>query len=167
MKRRSGTRKGTQMLRKMISGLVVLGSLGCSLLAADDAFVGTWKLNAAKSKATKGREAKDLTLVITKEGDTATVTLTGTISGQPISQKWTEPTAGGPLNFTEGAPPAGVSIVSKRVDDRTFDATGTMNGKQIMTQRTVVSADQKTMTFKESGTDDKGPYKIMGVYDRQ
>ena len=155
------------MTKNFICGLLVLGSLGFSLLAADDAFVGTWKMNEAKSKATNMPEAKGLTVVITKEGDTATVTVKGAIGGQPFSQKWTTPTAGGPLNFTEGAPPAGVAMVSKIVDDLTVDSTGTMNGKQIMMQHTVVSADHKTMTVKESGTNEKGPYKILAVYDRQ
>lgn len=154
------------MQKRLICGLVALGSFGL-LFASDDVFVGTWKLNEAKTEATKGREAKDLTLVITETGDTATVMLKGIVGGQPISQKWTEPTAGGPLNFTEGGPPEGVTIVAKRVDDHTVESTGTMNGKQIMTQHTVVSADSKTMTVKESGADENGPYKITAVYDRQ
>ena len=120
------------MLKKFICGLVALGSFGFLLLGADDAFVGTWKINVAKSKFAKGHEAKDMTLVVAVEGDTATVTLNGKVGdGQTLSFKYTVPTAGGPINYTEGAPPAGITDALKNIDDRTVEFTSTMNGKQI------------------------------------
>jgi hypothetical protein len=58
--------------------------------------------------------------------------------------------------------------VSKRVDDRTVDTTGTMNGKKVLTQHIVVSADHKTMIIRESGVDEKGQaFKAVYAYDRQ
>jgi hypothetical protein len=58
--------------------------------------------------------------------------------------------------------------VSKVIDDLTVDSTTMMNGKQISMQHIVVSADHKTMTIKESGTDEKGQaYKFVAVYERQ
>jgi hypothetical protein len=82
-----GEMDGTKMVKKIICGLM-LGSF--LLLGADDAFVGTWKMNAAKSKFDKGPEAKDFTVVIASEGDTVTVTINGTIGGQTISQKFSQ-----------------------------------------------------------------------------
>jgi hypothetical protein len=156
--------EGTKMIKKIIGGLM-LGSF--LLLGADNAFVGTWKLNVAKSKFVNGREAKELMLVVAVEGETATVNEHGTVGGQTYSYTYTVPTAGGPLNFTEGAPPAGLTQVSKRVDDRTVDTTGTMNGKQVLMQHVVVSADHKTMIARESGVDEKGAYQSVVAYDRQ
>jgi hypothetical protein len=165
---RNAERRMEIMLKKIMGGLVAL-SFGLSLLAADDgAFIGTWKMNEAKSKATNLPEAKGFTLVITKEGETVTMSLKGIMGGQPISQKWTVPSGGGPLNFTENGPPAGVISVAKVIDDRTVDSTTTMNGKQISMQHAVVSADHKTMTIKESGKDEKGQaYKFVAIYERQ
>ena len=157
------------MVKKFICGLVALSSFGFLLLGADEVFVGTWKINVAKSKFAKGHEAKNMTLVIAAEGDTATVALNGTLSGgQTISIKYTVPTAGGPINYTEGAPPAGMVDTLKNIDDRTVEFTSTMNGKVILTQHIVASADHKTMIIRESGVDEKGQaFKGVYHYDRQ
>jgi len=164
--------KEEKMFTKFICGLVSLGSFGFLLLGADSFYVGTWKLNVAKSKFAKGHEVRDMTVVITVEGDTATVTVNGTGgfmgAGKPVSVKYTVPTAGGPLTYIEGAPPAGISDVMKYIDERTDDITSTMNGKQIFMEHVVVSADRKTMIVRESGVDEKGqPYKAVAAYDRQ
>lgn len=160
------------MLKKSICALVAIGFLGFLLFGAnaDDPFVGTWKFNLDKSKSnTKFHEVKNMTLVIAVEGETTSVTLNGTDPNkQPISVKYTVPSAGGPLSYTEGAPLAGVAEVAKEIDDRTVDITSTMNGKLVGKQHVVVSPDHKTMTIQESGLDDKGnPYKSRIVYDRQ
>src|SRR5450631_92318 len=109
------------MIKKFVCGLLVLSSFGFGLLGADDPFVGTWKLNVAKSKFAKGREVKESTVIIVRQGDNAMVTV-----------------AGGTENFAEGGPPAGMTVVEKRVDDRTVDSTSTMNGKQVGTSHAVV-----------------------------
>lgn len=85
-----------------------------------------------------------MTLVVAIEGDTATVTLNGTVGdGQTISFKYTVPTTGGPVNYTEGAPPAGITDALKNIDDRTVEFTSTMNGKQILKQHIVAGADHR------------------------
>ena len=157
------------MLKKFLCGLVALSSFGFLLLGADEAFAGAWKINVTKSTFAKGHEAKDMTLVVAIEGDTAAVTLNGTVGdGQTISFKYTVPTTGGPVNYTEGAPPAGITDALKNIDDRTVEFTSTMNGKQILKQHIVAGADHKTMTIRESGVDEKGQaFKGVYVYDRQ
>ena len=160
------------MLKKSICAMVALGFLGFLLLGgnADDPFVGTWKLNLDKSKSnTKFHEVKNMTLVIAVEGETTSVRLKGTDpNNQPISVKYTVPSAGGPLNYTEGAPPAGITEMAKEINNRTVDITSTMNGKVVGKQHVVVSPDYKTMIVQESGLDDKGqPYKSRLVYERQ
>ena len=78
------------------------------------------------------------------------------------------PTAGGTENFTEGGPPAGTTVVGKRVDTNTYDTTSTMNGKQVGTSRVVVSADGKTLTLTQKGVDEKGKaFRNVEIYDRQ
>jgi hypothetical protein len=43
-----------------------------------------------------------------------------------------------------------------------------MNGKQVSSQHTVISADHKTMTATASGVDDKGQeFKNVEVLNRQ
>ncbi len=80
----------------------------------------------------------------------------------------TTPTAGGPLNYTEGPPPAGTTVVLKTVDDRTSDFIATENGKVVLTEHVVVSANHKTMIDTASGVDEKGiAFETVEVYDRQ
>ena len=77
------------------------------------------------------------------------VTVKGTDGdGKPISVKYSVPTAGGPQTFTEGAPAAGAgaTVVIKRVDANTTEATSTLKGKVVRTQHSVLSADGKTIT---------------------
>jgi hypothetical protein len=157
------------MLKKFICGLVALGLFGFLLLGADEAFVGTWKINGAKSKFAKGQESKDMTLVVAVEGDIAIVTLNGTVGdSQTISFKYTVPTAGGPVHYTEGAPPAGITAALKNIDDRTVEFTSTNNGKQILKQHIVAGEDHKTLIIRESGVDEEGhAFKGMYVYDRR
>ena len=156
------------MLKKFV-GLMAVGMLVLSLLGADDrAFIGTWKMNEAKSKFTNTPEGKDMTLVIMKEGDSINQSLTGTVGGKPLSQKWSVKSGGGPVSYSEGGPPSVVSAVSKVINNRTVETTTTMNGKQISVERTEVSADHKTMTAKESGMNEKGEkYSYVAVFERQ
>ena len=157
------------MIKKFVCGLLVLSSFGFGLLGADDPFVGTWKLNVAKSKFAKGREVKESTVIIVRQGDNAMVTVNGIDgAGKAISVKYTVPAAGGTENFAEGGPPAGMTVVANRVDDRTVDSTSTMNGKQVGTSHAVVSANGKTLTVTQNGVDEKGKaYTSMSVYNRQ
>lgn len=162
-------------MKKIIGGSVAL-VFGCLLFGAANAFVGTWKLNVAKSSAMqfadgkliKKSEIKDSVMTVAVEGDTTTVRGHSTMGGQSVSSAFTMPIAGGPLNYTEGAPPVGITDTMKSIDDRTDDVISTMNGKVVLTTHVVVSANHKTMTLTQSGVDEKGKaFKTVQVYDRQ
>ncbi len=103
------------MLKKLMLGLALVG-FTATLLAAD-AFTGTWKLNVAKSKLTPGTEVKEITVVVAEEGANLAVAVKGTAGdGTPISVKYTLPAKGGPVSYTEGAPPTGATATTKRVN---------------------------------------------------
>jgi len=133
------------------------------------AFTGTWKLNPAKSTFAKGKEVKELTAVATEQGPNSVVTVKGVAAvGKAISIKYTVPMKGGSINYTESAPPAGTTIVSKRVNANTIESTTTLNGRKVGTTRAVVSKDGKTLTMIHRGLDDKGKaVKNTEVYERQ
>lgn len=134
-----------------------------------DAFVGTWKLNVAKSRFAKGHEIKELSLVIARDAENVTVTVNGIDgAGKTISIKYSVPDAGGTLNYTEGAPPEGTTVVSKRIDDHTVDQTSTVNGKEVASVHSVLSATGRTLTQTRTDLDENGKYsKSVVVYDRQ
>ena len=163
------------MRKGMASGLVAL-SLGFLLAGSvalgqahgktENAFAGTWKGNA-QSKPPEG--VKEGSMIVAVEGDTITVTFLNTLNdGKVVTSKISAPTAGGPITSIDPPAEAGSTAMLKKIDDRTYLLTTTMNGKLILEQRAVVSPDRKTMTVQESGVDPKGQaYKITYGYDRQ
>src|SRR5580658_6290594 len=99
--------------------------LASSLLAADP-FVGTWKLNVAKSKFEGPmKPRKELAIVIQEQGDQGSDTVRGVAAdGTLISEKGTFPETGGDVNIS-GA--SGV-LAKRKADARTRDWTIMRNG---------------------------------------
>src|SRR6202171_4627606 len=74
--------------------LVLLAFAGASMAA--DPFVGTWKLNSAKTKYKTGMPPKEQTITFSEEASDLHARVKGASSdGQPISMHFTVPTAGG------------------------------------------------------------------------
>jgi hypothetical protein len=155
------------MNKRLIWVMLVLSSIG-SLWAADP-FTGTWKMDVAKSKFLAGREVKELTMTVAEQADIGVVTAKGTNGeGKPISVKYTVPFKGGTLAYSEGGPPAGTTVVAKRVDRNTVEFNVTMNGKQVASDRAVLSPDRNTITLTRQSVDATGkPVQGTEVYDRQ
>jgi hypothetical protein len=155
------------MVKRLFVGLAVL-SFTATLLAAD-AFTGTWKLNVAKSKFGPGTEVKEITVVVAEQGANLVVSVKGTAGdGQPIAVKYTLPIKGGPVTYAEGAPTSGVTATTRRVNANTIDSTSSLNGKEVGSSHSVVSADGKTLTRVVKGVDAEGkPFQTTEVYERQ
>ena len=68
---------------------LLISAVAASLcFAADDAFMGTWKLNEAKSKIGAGMPKND-TVVYAQSGDEVTITVDGTDGGKKVHHVWT------------------------------------------------------------------------------
>lgn len=156
-------------MRKTMLLLALLGLVG-SLWAVDPA-VGTWKLNAAKSRFASSAQAaiKTVTLVIREVGGQSETTVTGArTDGSTISEKFTFPLQGGTVKYQQGGYAEGVSGVGTRIDENTVLFTTIQNGKQIEMEQCVVSKDGKTLNCTAKGTDAKGkPFETLTVYDKQ
>jgi hypothetical protein len=133
---------------------------------ADDAFMGTWKLNEAKSKFTAGA-GKNTTVVYEAAGDSVKVTVDGVdAEGKPTHNEWTGKFDGKDYPVT-GDPTSDMRSY-KRVNDHTLALTDKKEGKVTETGRIVVSADGKTRTVTVHGTDAKGmKISSTAVYDKQ
>ncbi len=154
-------------MKKAMYALAVVLSAD-SLWAADE-FTGTWKLNAGKSTFAQGQEAKELTVVVTEQGTNLVVGVKGVAGdGKAISDKYSFPAKGGAVTYTEGGPPAGASIVVKRVNATEFESTTTINGKEVAASRAIISKDGKTLTMTRKRVDDKsGSLSGTEIYDKQ
>jgi hypothetical protein len=136
------------------------------LLAQSNPFVGTWKLNLAKSKDT-GAFPKEETLTVQLVGDQRQVTIKGTATnGSPVSFKYEVPDKGGAGKVLAGGPYDGVS--GKRIDDNTREVSYMKGGKEVLQLRTAVSKDGNTMRLTVEGTDSLGkPFSGLAVFEKQ
>ena len=123
-------------------------------LAADDANLGTWKLDEAKSKIAAGMP-KNTTVVYEAVGDSVKVTLDGVgADGKATHSEWTGKYDG------KDYPVTGDSTVdsrsAKQINARTLEITNKKDGKVTLTARVELSADGKSRTVTISGKDAKG-----------
>jgi hypothetical protein len=151
-------------MRKIMYVIAML-AVAIPLFAADP-FLGTWKLDPAKSKYTAGSAPKDVTLVVEEQADNYQVTATGTYAdGSPISVKYTIPKGGGTGTVQDGPFDA---VTSKRVSARVRENTYTKNGKETMSRRVVVSRDGKALRNTVKGTGPQGtPVAGVDVFNKQ
>jgi hypothetical protein len=149
--------------------LVVCGVtlISGSLALAGDNWVGTWKVNLAKSKYSPGPAPKAQTLKfeatpegiklssegVNAEGQATRGGYTSKFDGKEV------PMAGNP-NADTSAP--------KKIDDNTYENTWKKAGKVTITAKGVVSAGGKTLTITQTGTDAQGrPVNSTAVYEKQ
>ena len=135
-------------------------------LAAADAQLGTWKLNAAKSKVVPGLGKND-TVVYAAAGDNVKIVVDGTDgAGKPAHNEWTGKFDG------KYYPVTGDASLDERsytkVDDHTLTFINRKAGKETMTGRITVSADGKSRTVTATGADSTGK-NVTGtsVFDKQ
>ncbi|HEY1423776.1 MAG TPA: hypothetical protein VGF20_10000 [Candidatus Acidoferrum sp.] len=154
------------MKRKVIFSSLLLSLLVVAVCFAADGFMGTWKLNEAKSKFPPGA-GKNNTVVYTAEGDSIKVTIDGVSGdGKPTHVEWTGKIDG------KDYPSTGSSVDDARaytkIDDHTMHIVIKKGGKEVGTAHIVTSADGKTRTVTASvpGADGK-KVTSTAVYDKQ
>jgi ABC-type xylose transport system substrate-binding protein len=152
-------------LRTTVLLLVTL-LIGVTLCFADDASLGTWKLNEAKSMIDAGLP-KNVTVVYAAEGDKIKATVDGVDGqGKPTHSEWTGKFDGKDYPVT-GDPNSDARSI-KKIDEHTLALTVKKDGKATMTGRIVIAADGKSRTLTLSGNGPGGK-KIhsTAVYDKQ
>ena len=140
--------------------------VGISVAVAEDANMGTWKLNEAKSKFPAGA-TRNSTVVYEAAGDDVKVTVDGTDKdGKAVHNEWTGKFDGKDYPVTGDSNMNARSY--ERIDARTLKLTGKKDGKLISEGRIAVSADGKTRTVKLTASDSTGKkVKSTAVYDKQ
>ena len=147
----------------VLAGAVL--ALGVSAFAGEN-WVGSWKLNAAKSKL--GDSAiRVQTLKFEKTAAGIKLTSEGTdAQGKTVQAGYTAKFDGTPAPWT-GNPMADTAS-PKKIDDNSYENTWKMGGKGTVTAKVVVSADGKTLTITQTGTDPQGKaVSSTAAYDKQ
>lgn len=135
-------------------------------VAADDAFMGTWKFNEAKSKIPAGA-AHNNTVVYAQSGDDVKVTGDGVDgTGKAMHAEWT--------GKFDGKDYPAKDIAShdmraySKVDDHTLTYIAKKGGKSVGHGKVVVAADGKSRTVTETMTGADGkPVNTTSVFDKQ
>jgi hypothetical protein len=161
-------RKGPGRTVSLVGCLALVAGLASGVLAQNNSFAGTWKLNLEKSKFSPGPAPKSATVSIDQKGDTMSTMLTG-VAADGASQHWMY-TAGfdGKDNPITGSNPYGDTASRKRINATTIETTMKKAGKVTTVNTLVLSPDGKTLTVTVKGTDPQGrPVNNVQVYDRQ
>ena len=140
---------------------LVLCIVGFAVCFAQEAQMGTWKLNEAKSKFPAGA-GKNHTVVYAAAGDSVKVTVDGVDKdGGPTHNEWTGKFDGKEYPVT-GDPTSDMRSY-KKISDHKLELTATKGGKTTLSGTVVVSADGKTRTV----TTKSGKNSTTAVYDKQ
>jgi hypothetical protein len=172
---RIGANIGKMKLLITTCTLLFLGL--ASVLGASDPFVGTWKLNVAKSKHLPGDQSapwpKELIRTFEERGVDLVVTeRTVSSDGRIQRSVFKSSSKGGAVSSVEGEGfPEGHSWVLKRIGNDMIIVRN-QGGKTLRTGHMTVSANGKTMTVEEKGESNnpqrqsKEIHRIE-VFDRQ
>jgi len=140
------------------------------LAQGQDSWVGTWKLNLARSKyepANLAPKSQTIRQEAAAGGGVRTVVDVVDAQGKAQHQEYLVSFDGKAVAIT-GAADANTTRVYKRLDDGTYEYVQSVSGKPTTTVRTVVSADRKTRTLTTTGRNAQGQtISNVAVYDRQ
>jgi hypothetical protein len=152
-----------------LTALVVM-SLAASGVshAQDNPFVGTWKVNLAKSKYSGEQPPKSETRTVVAQGDGLQVTYQGIAAdGSPISRSFTTNLDGkdSPISGTQ---PFGADTIAVKRVGNTLTSIAKKAGKTLYTTTSVVSYDGKIITQTTKGVNGDGlPIHITTGWDKQ
>lgn len=152
---------------KAMFAMLTVCLAGASACFADSPHMGTWQLNAAKSKLSPGMGGGGGTVTYSAEGDKIKVTVEGTDKdGKASRSVWVGKFDGKPYPV-EGNMMYNMAAYAK-VDDHTNNITTTKDGKTVWTGTIKISADGKSRTVTIHGKDADGKEMTTeAVYDKE
>ena len=142
-------------LLKVALGACCAIVLSSSVSFAADNWLGTWDLDVAKSRYSPGPAPKSLTLKFEATQDGIRFTGDGVnADGKPNHSMFLSRFDGKDVPY-EGNPDADTASPMK-IDENSYSNTWKKAGKATITAKVAVSADGKTMTITQTGTNAKG-----------
>jgi hypothetical protein len=134
---------------------------------ARPAFVGTWKLNVAKSKYTPGPTPKSQTAVIDAvDGGMKVVSDRVEADGQKVHFEWTAKFDG--KDYPVKGDPSRDTVSVKKVDEYSLEITNRKAGKVTTMIKAVYAKDGKSRVETVAGINAKGEkVENVTVWDKQ
>ena len=141
--------------------------LSSSVALAAENWLGTWNVDLAKSKYSPGPAPKSFTAKF--EATQGGIKFTGDgvgADGKPNKSMFLSKFDGKDVPY-EGNPDADTAA-PRKIDDNSYSNAWKKGGKATVTAKVVVSADGKTMTITQTGTNAKGEAVANAiVYNKQ
>lgn len=157
------------MRKSILASVAVVTALflSSSMAAAADHWLGSWKMDPAKSSYGKGPAPKSQILKFEAAGADIKFTSAGVdAQGKPTSTAFTSNFDGHDVPYTGN--PNGDTASPKRIDADNYVNVWKLKGKATVTAKVMVAKDGKTLTVTQSGTDAKGEaVNVSAVFDRQ
>jgi len=157
--------------RARITMVLAAGVLTVAVLATaqpKDPFVGTWRLNLAKSTYSPGPAPKSTTSTYEAAGQGYKVSVKTEPASGPAQQWSYTSNLDGKDSPITGNNPNADTIAVKRIDANTLEIVTKKGGKVTTTQKNVVAPDGKTRTVTTTGTDAHGQkVNNVAVYEKQ
>jgi hypothetical protein len=154
----------------MILAVLVGAASVQTALAEDNPFLGTWKLNVAKSKFEGAPAPRSQTRTVTQQGNGVKYDFQGTAAdGSPVAFSFVTYYDGTEAAIKGTGVPAGAdSITLKKVNSHKVEGTLRKGGKDVGKVVAEVSKDGKVATVKGKGKSADGKeYSTESVYDKQ
>jgi len=150
----------------LLTGALLL-SFAIAVMAADDPFVGTWKLNLAKSNISAAATFKGGTAKIESQqnGLKATTDIVS-VQGETIHTEFAAKYDG--QDYPVTGDPYSNTISIQRTDANRVYTTWKKDGRVVAIAENVISTDGKTWTETIVTRDAQGlEVRIIAVYDKQ
>ena len=146
-------------IRRSFSLFAALAFAVALFAAENDPFVGTWKLDLAKSTYSSNHpKPRELAMTIVDQGGNRLSTLNGTAAdGSPIKIEVAAPIKGGPTEV-KGAPPhpSWDTVVSEYISPIANDFVYSKNGKEVARRHFKMAEDHQTVTVRFTGPGPQG-----------
>jgi len=150
--------------------LVAVAIAAGSTMAQTNPFVGTWKLDTAKSKYEGAVAPKSLTRTVTADGSGLKYSFEGVAGdGSKLSYSFSSNLDGKDVPVTGVGIPAGADTIAlKKVNEHKTEGILKKGGKEVGKASAEVAKDGKTTTVKTSGKSADGKeIKTESVYEKQ
>ena len=149
----------------VFAALVLVLAAGSVLLAQSNPFVGTWKLEVAKSKFNPGPAPQSQT----RTWDASGMVMVNSVgaTGKASSYGYTIKGDGKEYPTTGAIPNHADKIASKKINATTYEAKFTKAGTHVETTTFKVSNGGKTLTIHAVGTSDAGAFDNTIVWSKE
>jgi hypothetical protein len=148
----------------LVAFAIVLAAAFSASAQAPDPFLGSWKLDVAKSKLA-GPPPKSTTITIEAAGASRKVGVDA-VSADGKAVKWGYTAGLDGKDAVVTGNPAFDSVSGSQVSPREVTVTYKKAGKAVSTLKSVVSADGKTLTVNTTPADPAGKPSVQ-VYSKQ